>query len=266
MIKQIPARLVALCVAVAATGSASALEYPDSIAGLGDSITRAALADNSVGGLDYGQPQHSWSVGYRAGDGVQSHYERIKAVNPTIAGKYWNLAQSGAKADDLPGQADAAVLTGADYVVIQMGANDVCAENTAGMTPTSSFIGHYTDAINTLKAGLPDATILVTEVLKVRRVYDVGRTDFWCQAKWSTFQWCNNVLRNGSTQRAQANARNVAYNNGLRALSASKQVPFDDDVFEWSFSRGNLSEVDCFHPDISGQQGLANRTYSASRF
>ena len=265
MIRAAFAGLAVLCGALVIAGSASA-QFPNSIAGLGDSITRAAMADNNVGGLDYGQPEHSWSVGYKAGDGVISHYERIRAVNPAIAGHYWNLAQSGAKADDLPGQARAAVARGADYVVILMGANDVCADSTAGMTPTATFLGYYTTALDILKAGLPDATILVTEVLRLRRVYDVGRLDFWCQLKWATFEWCDNVLRNGSTQRYLADVRNIEYNNGLRALSASRKVSFDDDVFEWLFTRGNLSEVDCFHPDLSGQQGLANRTYSATRF
>jgi hypothetical protein len=123
--------------AVLITGSALA-QWPNSIVSLGDSITRAALANNTIGGLDYGQPQHSWATGYQAGDGVDSHYERIRAVNPTISGHRWTLAHSGDKADDLPGQANAAVATGAEYVVIQMGANDVCA-----MTPTSTFLAHY---------------------------------------------------------------------------------------------------------------------------
>ena len=244
----------------------NSIDWPTSIAGLGDSITRAALADNTISGLDYGQPEHSWSVGYNSGDGVDSHYERIRAQYPAISGHVYNLAQSGGKADDLPGQAAAAVAKGADYVVIQMGANDVCADSTSRMTPTSTFMGYYTNALNILKSGLPDATILVTEVVRVRRVYDVGHGDFWCQLKWKTFQWCNSVLLNGGTQRYQADARNIEYNNGLRALSAAKGVAFDDDPFEWQFERGNLSEIDCFHPDLSGQRGLANITYSAGRF
>jgi lysophospholipase L1-like esterase len=266
MKKQLSVGLVALCGALFYLGTASAVDWPDSIAGLGDSITRATLADDSVGGLDYGQPKHSWSVGYKSGDGVNSHYERIKAKNSKITGKYWNLARSGATADDLPGQARKAVAAGADYVVIQMGANDVCADNVAGMTPKDVFRGHFRKALKILQNGLPDATILVTEVLRVKRVYDVGRGDYWCRRKWDTFRWCDNVLRNGGTQRYLADARNIEYNKALRSLSAKRGVAFDDDVFEWQFSKGNLSEIDCFHPSLSGHSILAEITYSPKRF
>lgn len=240
--------------------------YPNSIAGLGDSISRAALSDNSLGGLNYGQPEHSWSTGYEAGDGVNSHYERILAANPAISGNTFNLAESGATMDDLPGQATNAVSSGAQYVVIQMGGNDVCGDDSAGMTSTAQYEADFRSAVGILQAGLPDATILVTEVVRVKRVYDVGRTNLGCLLQWSVFQWCNNVLRNGSTQRSQADARNIEYNNVLRAVCAEKGIPFDDDVFEWTFARSNLSSVDCFHPNRSGQNLLANITYDASRF
>lgn len=241
-------------------------QLPNSIAGLGDSISRAALSDNSIGGLDYGQPEHSWSTGYESGDGVDSHYERILAANPGIAGNTFNLAESGARMDDLPGQAVDAVSSGAEYVVIQMGGNDLCRDEASQMTPTAQYQADFTAALDTLQAGLPDATILVTEVVRVKRVYDVGKWDFWCQVKWGIFQWCDSALRNGSSQRNQVDARNIEYNNILRSICASRGLPFDDDVFEWKFSKGNLSDVDCFHPDKSGQQALANVTYDASRF
>ncbi|MDZ4858604.1 MAG: GDSL-type esterase/lipase family protein [Candidatus Hydrogenedentes bacterium] len=256
----------ALAIAALVCSGAAQAQLPNSIAGLGDSITRAALSDNSIGGLDYGQPQHSWSTGYEAGDGVTSHYERILAANPSIGGNTFNLAESGAQMDDLPGQANAAVSSGAQYVVIQMGGNDVCADSTAQMTTVASYTGNFTTALNTLQAGLPDATILVTEVVRVKRVYDVGRFNLGCLLQWGVFQWCDNVLRNGSTQRNAADARNIEYNNVLRGICAQRGLPFDDDVFEWQFSRGNLSDIDCFHPDKSGQHLLANITYDASRF
>lgn len=252
--------------ALALSGAATAQSYPNSIAGLGDSITRAALADNSIGGLSYGQPEHSWSTGYEAGDGVDSHYERIRVANPGINGNTYNLAESGATMADLPGQANNAVSVGAQYVVIQMGGNDVCAGDSAGMTSVASYQANFTTALDTLQAGLPDATILVTEVVRVKRVYDVGRYNLGCLLQWATFQWCDNVLRNGSTQRNQADARNIEYNNVLRTICAQRGIPFDDDVFEWQFSRGNLSDIDCFHPDRSGQNLLAGITYDASRF
>jgi lysophospholipase L1-like esterase len=259
-------RALATCAGMALCLSVAHAQLPNSIAGLGDSITRAALADNSFGGLSFGQPEHSWTTGYESGDGVDSHYERILAANSGISGNTYNLAESGAKMDDLPGQAVDAVNSGAEYVTIQMGGNDLCRDDASQMTSVAQYTSDFTAALNTLEAGLPDAVILVTEVVRVKRVYDVGRWDFGCQFNWWVYQWCDSALRNGSTQRNQVDARNIEYNNVLRDISAQRGHPFDDDVFEWKFSKGNLSDVDCFHPDLSGQQALANVTYDASRF
>jgi lysophospholipase L1-like esterase len=266
MLNKTACRLALALGAMLAVGGASAGGLPDSMAVLGDSISRATLADNSIGGVDYGQPRHSWATGDDSGDIVISHYERILAQNAGIKGHNWNLARSGAKADDLPGQANTAVSAGADYVVVLAGANDVCADKASHMTPTSTFLAYYEDALSTLRSGLPDATIVVAEIPRVRRIYDVARRDFWCQLKWAAFQWCDDVLRRGGTERNLADARNIDYNNGLRTLAAEYGVFFDDNVFEWAFEKGNLSEVDCFHPDLSGQRNLAHITYDANRF
>lgn len=247
-------------------GPAMAQSYPDSIAVLGDSISRAAVADGSIGGLTFGQPEHSWATGDDSGDPVNSHYERILAANSGISGNNYNLSESGAKMDDIPGQAVDAVNSGAEYVVIQIGGNDLCRDEASQMTSTAQFLSDFETALDTLENGLPDATIVMTETVRVKRVYDVGKWNFGCQLKWAIFQWCDSALRNGSSQRAQVDARNIEYNNATRAECASRGIPFDDDVFEWNFSRSDLSSVDCFHPDESGQAALANVTYDASRF
>ncbi len=52
---------------------AQAVDWPNSLAALGDSITRATLANDTAGGFTFGQPRHSWSAGYQPRDGVDSH-------------------------------------------------------------------------------------------------------------------------------------------------------------------------------------------------
>lgn len=247
---------------LAYTGAAFAA-YPNSMAVCGDSISRAALSDDSI---DDDQPEHCWSTGYDAGDACNSHYERILAVNGAIAGQNFNNARNGAKADDLLGQVNTTVSNGAQYVTIEMGGNDVCADSTAEMTPVDVYAAYFNEAIDVLQAGLPSAKILVCEVVNVRRVYDVGRSNLGCLLKWSVFGWCNNMLTNGSTQRNEATTRNIEYNNALRGLCATQGVIFDDDIYEVAFSRSQLSSIDCFHPDISLQGMLADYSYDASRF
>jgi lysophospholipase L1-like esterase len=241
-------------------------QWPNSIAALGDSVTRATLADDTPRGLTFGQPEHSWALGDAGRDGILSHYERIRVQNPGINRRAWNLARSGAKADDLPGQARSAVALGAEYVVIQVGANDICATDASRMTPTQTFLGHYATALDTLERGLPNATILVTGPIRVSGVYDAGRNDPSCQIKWASLRPCDNVLRNGSIQRQQADARTAEYTNGLRALAARYRVAFDDRITRGRITRDHLSDVDCFHPNQRGQAFLADRSYKASRF
>lgn len=250
-------------VAALVPASMTLAQLPNSMAVIGDSISQAAVSDDSI---DPWQPEHSWSTGNSSSDSVFSHYERILASNPAIAGKNFNNAENGANSGDLLGQANATVSQGVDYVTILMGGNDVCADSTAGMTSVAEYTTRFNQAIDVLQAGLPNATILVVEVPNVGRIWDVGKWDFWCQAKWNTFGFCNNMLTNGSTQRNAAKARNVEYNNALRTLSAQQGVFFDDDLFEINFSKGSLSNIDCFHPDLGLQATLAAVTYSASRF
>lgn len=247
-----------------AVGSTAYGAYPNSMAVMGDSISRAALADDSI---DDDQPEHCWSTGYDEGDACYSHYERIKAANAGITGHNYNNARNGAQADDLLGQANSTVSNGVEYVTIEMGGNDVCADDTAGMTPVATYAAYFNEAIDVLQAGLPSAKILVCEVVNVGRVWDVGSSNFWCRyIKWPLFGWCDNMLCNGTTQRNEAKARNVEYNNALRSLCATQGVYFDDDVFEVAFSRSQLSDIDCFHPATDCQGLLANASYDAGRF
>jgi hypothetical protein len=253
----------ALGVLYASAGFAQNL--PNSMAAIGDSISQAAVADDRI---DTKEPEHSWSTGDDSDDSVNSHYERILAVNPGILGNNFNNAVNGSKSDDLMGQVIMTISQGVDYVTILMGGNDVCGDNVSEdeLTPTATFRGLFNDALDTLQAGLPDATILVVELPRISRIHEVGRFNFGCQLKWWLFRFCDNVLRNGIIQRNIATARNIEYNNVLRTLTASKGIFFEDDIFEVNFSRENLSDVDCFHPAIALQSDLADVSYDADRF
>ena len=253
--------LAVLSLTIAFPLSASAQTYPASMATIGDSISRGALADDSI---DDDQPEHVWSTGDSASDACYSHLERIRAANPSTVA--YNNAWNGAQSDDLLAQANTSVSQGVQYVTIQMGGNDVCGDSTAEMTPIATWEFRWNEAIDVLQAGLPGADILVTGTVNVRRVYDVGKSNFGCLLKWNIFTWCKNMLVNGSTQRTEATNMNIAYVNSLASLTAAQGVWYDGDSYGIAFSRGQLSSVDCFHPDISLNNDMANVTYSAARF
>lgn len=60
-------------------------------------------------------------------------------LRPAINGHNFNDAQSGAKAKDLPGQAQAAASQKAEYITILMGSNDLCTSSAWTMTSADSF-------------------------------------------------------------------------------------------------------------------------------
>jgi lysophospholipase L1-like esterase len=108
---------------------------PSSMAALGDSITRAYDVCCSYGD----HPGQSWSTGSTSYDGIASHYERIRQLNPAITGRGYNDAVSGAKMAAAPTQAAKAASQGARYVTILLGANDLCTSSPSTMTPTETF-------------------------------------------------------------------------------------------------------------------------------
>jgi hypothetical protein len=241
--------------------TSSAITYPPRMATIGDSISRGALADNTI---DDDQPEHVWSTGDAAGDTCLSHLERIRQSLPSAVG--FNNAWNGAQSDDLLAQSNTSVGNAVQYVTIEMGGNDVCGDSTAEMTPIATWNARWNEAIDVLQAGLPGADILVCSVVNVRRVYDVGSSNLGCQLKWNVFTWCKNMLVNGSTQRTEATNMLIAYNSNLATLTAAQGVWYDADVYAVAFSRSQLSTVDCFHPQTVLDGLIANVTYDANRF
>ena len=95
------ALLLSLVAAVVAPAASAGPPLPTSMAAIGDSITRATDVCCWYGD----HPAQSWSTGGGAFDGIRSHYERIRAVQPAINGRNYNDARAGAKMRDAPGQA-----------------------------------------------------------------------------------------------------------------------------------------------------------------
>src|SRR5690606_33115392 len=125
-----------------------------------------------------------------------SHYLRIRAVNPAINGRNHNLARTGAKSADLPGQATNAVSQGVQYVTILIGANDACTSSESSMTPVSTFRSNIDTALARLKSGLPNARILVISIPDTHRLWLVGKGDILARTAWGLFGICQSMLAN----------------------------------------------------------------------
>jgi lysophospholipase L1-like esterase len=237
---------------------------PSSMAAIGDSLSAG------YGACFFPAPceRNSWSTG----DGTQivSHYERLVDENPKLAGNAHNFAAPRARAADLEGQARDAVRVKAQYVTVQVGANDACRPRLDEMTPVAAFRADLDRALAVLKAGLPRARVLVVSVPDVYRVWQIGHT-----SKVAVRAWSRNVcptLLSDATSLADADAdrrrafrdRITAYNRELAAACAAYGAHCRWDggaVHRVRFSLKSLAPFDFFHPNSAGQQTMADVTF-----
>ena len=238
--------------------------YPNSMASLGDSITRAF----NTGGVPFTDaPGNSWSTGTRTS--VQSHYVRILAADPAILERNFNDAMSGAKMVHLDAQVSTATEQSVAYVTILIGANDLCTRTVAGMTSIHDFRSRFEQAMGTLSAGSPRARIYVVSIPNVYGLWAILKDDLLARVAWRTLDVCQSLLEDPRStnpgdvaRRRSVRQRNITFNTELAEVCAMYvHCRFDEGaVFEDPFTPEDVSRRDYFHPSLEGQRGLADVT------
>jgi lysophospholipase L1-like esterase len=261
---------VAAVLILVPTAAGQSVDYPDSMASTGDSITRAF----NTGLIPYTDaPRNSWSTGSRAY--VLSHYRRILAVNSRIFGRNFNDARSGAKMAELERQMQTVNTQGVEYVTVLMGANDVCASSEAAMTPVSEFRAQFERAMNTVTAGSPSALVYVVSIPDVYRLWLILHENPNARLAWRLTGFCKSMLaRPGSTapedeaRRQRVRQREIEYNAVLSEVCVLYvQCRFDGNaVFNYPFQPRHVSTWDYFHPSLEGQRVLAEVSWNAGPF
>jgi lysophospholipase L1-like esterase len=261
------ALLFSLVAAVLAPAASAVPPLPTRMAAIGDSITRATDVCCWYGD----HPAQSWSTGGGSFDGIRSHYERIRALQPAISGRNHNDSRAGAKMRDAPGQAQVAVGQGARYVTILMGANDVCTSSISTMTSVADFRAQFTTTMNVLATGLPAGShVFVSSIPDVYQLWALFHNDAAAQLVWAVAGICQSLLSPFNTEqdRQTVRAREQAFNQVLAEVCARPQYAmcrFDGlAVFNYAFTAGQVSRLDYFHPSLSGQAALASITWSRS--
>jgi lysophospholipase L1-like esterase len=198
---------------LAPVSAAASPALPNSMAALGDSITRAY--DVCCSYSDH--PGQSWSTGGAWYDGISSHYERIKRRNSAITGRAYNHAVTGAKMSAAANQARAAAAQQVAYVTVLLGANDLCTSSPSTMTPTDTFKAQFSQAMAILKQQLPRARIFVSSIPDIYQLWKVLHTNRVARAVWATAHICPSMLGASRTEaeRQQVVARQVAFNQIL---------------------------------------------------
>lgn len=261
------AALTTLVLLAATPAAADAGPPPNSMASMGDSITRGFNAC----GWYIDCTSRSFSTGDYST--VNSHYLRIRSINSTINGRNYNDARSGAKSADMYGQAGSAVSQGVGYVTMLIGANDACTSSESTMTPVSTYRANIDSALNRLKSGLPNAKIYLVSVPDIHRLWYVGRNSGGALTAWSVFGICQSMLANPTStaqadvdRRTRVRQRVIDFNTQLAQACAAygANCAYDNNaVFNYPFALNQLSTWDYFHPNTSGQQVLASASYAA---
>jgi lysophospholipase L1-like esterase len=263
------ARIVILALVVVLAGLVAqpawaAPPLPSSMAAIGDSITRAYDVCCSYGD----HPGQSWSTGSTSYDGIASHYERIRRVNPAIAGRGYNNAVSGAKMSAALSQVEKAVSQGAGYVTILLGANDLCTASPATMTSTETFQAQFSQAMATLLAQDQDRYVFVSSLPNLYQLWQVLHTNSLARWVWTTAKICQSMLGATRTEaeRQLVVDREKAFNQILAQVCAAyTRCRWDGGaVYNYRFSASQVSTLDFFHPSLSGQAALARVTWAAS--
>jgi hypothetical protein len=258
------ALVVILAGLVAQPARAEAPPLPASMAALGDSITRAYDVCCYYGD----HPGQSWSTGSTSYDGIASHYERIKRVNPAISGHAANDAVTGAKMAAAPNQAAQAANQHARYVTILLGANDLCTSSPDTMTSTDTFKAEFRQAMATLMGQSPQPYVFVSSIPNLHQLWQMLHTSSAARWVWSNLHICQSMLGATRTdsQRQQVVDQERAFNqilaDGCRAYARCRWDNWA--VYNYQFSASQVSTLDYFHPSLSGQAALARVTWAAS--
>jgi lysophospholipase L1-like esterase len=235
--------------------------YPNSIAATGDSITRAF---NSCRPTFTDCPANSWATGTEAA--VNSFYTRIVAGNPAARGNLFNDARSGARMSHLPEQVRRSIEHRVDYVVIEMGANDVCTSSEATMTSVASFERDFDRAIRDLRERLPGARISVGSIPNVYHLWNLFKEDRSATGTWNLLRICQSMLANPTSRsredeerRLRVQRREVEFNRALETVCATyAQCKYDRGTgYNYRFRAEEVSRNDYFHPSVTGQATIA---------
>ncbi|MFF8956153.1 SGNH/GDSL hydrolase family protein [Streptomyces sp. NPDC014894] len=236
---------------------------PDSIAAVGDSITRAFDACAVLSDC----PEASWATG--TDDSVRSLAARLLGEPAAVAERSWNYARTGAEMADLGGQMTRAAARKPDLVTVMAGANDACADSTDLMTPVADFRASFQQALRELRRTSPKTHVYVSSVPDLKRLWSTGRDNAIGRAIWD-LGICSTMLGEAEDLSAKADLRRAsvqervkAYNGVLREVCAKDvRCRYDGGaVFEYRFSEDLLSRWDWFHPSKDGQGALAEIAY-----
>ena len=194
---------------------------------------------------------------YNFGDGdlVNSHCSRLNQQFGNFECK--NFAISGSKLGDiLNEQVDPIVDYDPDYIVLEGGANDLCATN-----PVTPAVFFNTMADIAFKLNRNGRAVVVLGLINVnellRHANKRGVLGIKAKTLWKLFGHCDPILikRQDRTQLFKD------YNSALEEISRVYGFYFAKQVSELKLDPSLLSKFDMFHPSRKAQELLGALSY-----
>lgn len=289
--------LVGLCLLLGGTG-AWAQELPPKVSNAGDSISQAFAADGWPGD----RTRLSWVQG--TDPDIQSVYLRFRALDSSIVQEPESVsgAEMVAGGDNFAAQASrvCAQAVAPRHVSVLLGGNDVCHRSRSSTANAADSLYSVTTFRNAVRAGLdqlvaclpPGAVVQFTSVPRVDYLYEAGRQkSFWCNYMvWPVARVCRVVTgETNATRRRQIGERVNAYNRAISEEASAYSANLTGNnpsgirvLTDWSgsletgnqnssvgayiFTGGDISGLDCFHPNTKGQRKLACSAWAANPF
>lgn len=190
---------------IALSNPLAAMNWPKTMAAMGDSITEGMLASYALErGLpsaeyfrmmqiaqmeqdlrlsafrkNYAQRELSWATGTRKNDLVRSHYERI--LEHESEAKAWNFSVSGAHSINLLDQVEEMrrvvkdIPGGFDYIVILIASNDLLGKSLAEIGTPFELQANLDLAIDEILRLSPRARLLVSGPPKIFEIFETSK-------------------------------------------------------------------------------------------
>ena len=224
-----------------------------------------------------------WS--WASGAGISSHFTRLKKYLKTNTGsnelQMINMAVSGSVASDVVLQVNqfASAMaqnpdTEIEYVTILIGANDVC--DRVSSDDTSANLEKAFDRLS----AIPQKKPLKILVSSIPQIYQLGQSsiknhvtgNFFLSCEFvrsKVLQFCNDLTHWSDQAGYDANVMKVQQTNlilensvnAARFKHANLDVQFSHAMSEEALPF-NILASDCFHPNISGQQKIADMLWN----
>ena len=145
-----------------------------------------------------------------------------------------------------------------DYATIEIGTNDLCL-----LGFNTDIAEHIKNTIDGLLEKNEQMEIVVSPIPNVTSMYEAIGDKTKCKILWNLM--CPRLLASWLTkEERQEKQKEIDKINDdiLDVVEHYLQVNFNRDVGNRPISANEVSEIDCFHPSVDGQQAYSDETWN----